>query len=75
MIDKGHLTAKIFKEIDFYNFAKLHELTVSELSELNKCVNYGYRKKGEKICTAGHKDDSLFIILLGKVALSVPRQD
>lgn len=69
------MTAKMFKEIDFYNFAKLHELTVSEMSELNKCVTYGFRKKGEKICTAGIKDESLFIILLGKVALSVPRHD
>lgn len=65
----------MFKEIDFFNIAKLHELTISEMSELYKCVTYGFRKKGEKICIAGHKDDSLFIILLGKVALSVPRHD
>ena len=35
----------------------------------------GWKKKGQKLCTCGEKDDKLFLILRGKVAIGVPRRE
>jgi CRP-like cAMP-binding protein len=48
---------------------------VNEMTELCKEFKYGFRRKGEKICSCGDKDDKLYLLLRGKVAFSVVRQD
>ena len=47
----------------------------AELTDLCKNTSYKFKKKGEKICLTGDKDDSMYIILRGKVLLSVPRKE
>lgn len=45
------------------------------MTELCRHFRYSFKKKGQKICTAGDKDDTLYLILRGKIALGVPRKD
>ena len=42
---------------------------------MTKDLKYAYRKKGEKLLTAGLKDDRMYFIIRGKVNLSIPRDD
>jgi hypothetical protein len=63
---------KILTNIDIQGKIKC-KLTTSELFELCRDVKYCFRKKGDLVCTEGEKDDRLYIILRGKVHLSVQR--
>lgn len=42
---------------------------------MTKDLKYAYRKKGEKLLTAGLKDDRMYFIIRGKVNLAIPRDD
>jgi len=42
------------------------------MTEICKEMQHCYYKKGEKICSAGDEDTRLYIILRGKVLLTIP---
>ncbi len=56
----------LFKDIDFKSILN-QDLVPGEIYELCRHVRHCFRKKGEKICMQGIKDDKFFIILRGKV--------
>jgi hypothetical protein len=60
---------KILTSIDFSKKVG-HKLNSSELGELCKLLKYCFRKKGDKVCTAGEADGRFYILLRGKVMLS-----
>jgi len=41
------------------------------MTELCKGIRHSFFKKGDKICAAGDKDHRLYIILRGKVLLTI----
>ena len=63
---------KILTNIDIQGKIKCR-LNTAELVELCRDVKYCFRKKGDRVCTEGEKDDRMYLILRGRVHLSVSR--
>lgn len=51
------------------------ELNLNELKELSKDIRYCFRKKGQKLLSAGLQDDRMYFILRGKVKLFLPQKE
>ena len=61
---------KILTSIDIQ--AKLNcKLNTNELVELCRDVKYCFRKKGDLICAEGEQDERMYLILRGKVQISL----
>lgn len=63
------------KDLEFFKIFKSGDLTINEMTELCKEFKYVFRKKGDKICTCGDKDDTLYLVVRGKVVFGVPRHN
>ena len=64
---------KVFNSMDIKKYLNV-KFTQAEMFELSKSIRYCFRKKGDKVCTAGEKDNRLYFILRGKVKMSLPKQ-
>jgi hypothetical protein len=63
---------KILTNIDLPGKIKC-KLNTAELVELCRDVKYCFRRKGDRVCTEGEKDDRMYLILRGRAQLSVSR--
>ena len=57
---------KILLNIDLPGKIKC-KLNTAELVELCRDVRYCFRKKGDRVCSEGEKDDRMYLILRGRV--------
>lgn len=65
---------KVLQDLDFASIVGL-DLNTNELIAFSLNTKSIFRRKGEKIFSAGDRDDKFYLIVRGKVAFSVPRGD
>ena len=71
-VEETIMMRKVFHSMDIKRYLSV-KFTQAEMFEFTKSIRYCFRKKGDKVCTAGEKDNRLYFILRGKVRMSLPK--